>query len=74
MRSMSMRTRKSARANLTIGGILLVLGLWDLFFVVFRSEGVLFTVGATLLLMAGSFNIWLGFTQLRTHGPGPGPI
>ena len=74
MRSMPMRSRKSPRANLAIGGILLVLGLWDLFFVLFRSEDVLFAVAAALLLLAGSFNIWLGFTQLRTQRPGRGPI
>jgi len=73
MRSMSMRSRKSPSATLAIGGILLALGLWDLFFVLFRSEDVLFTVAAGLLLMAGIFNIRLGFAQLRKQGPGPSP-
>lgn len=74
MRSMPMRNRRSPRANITIGAILLAFGLWDLFFVLFRSEDVLFTVAAALLLLVGSFNIWLGFTPLRTQRPGPGPI
>lgn len=63
----------SPRANLTIGGILLAAGLWSLFFVLFRSENLPFTVAAALLLLAGSFNIWQGFTQLRTQRPGTGP-
>jgi hypothetical protein len=71
---MPMRNRRSPRANITIGAILLAFGLWDLFFVLFRSEDVLFTVAAALLLLVGSFNIWLGFTPLRTQRPGPGPI
>lgn len=48
--------------NLTVGGILLAVGLWDLFFVLFRSEDVVFTVSAALLLLVGSFNIWQGVT------------
>jgi hypothetical protein len=66
--------KKSPRLNIATGGILLVFGLWDLFFVLFRSEDVLFTASAALLLLVGSFDIWLGVTQLRTQKPGPGPI
>ena len=69
-----MRGRRSPRANLAIGGVLLAFGLWDLFFVLFRSEDVLFTVAAVLLLLVGIVNIWLGDTQLRTQRPGPGRI
>jgi hypothetical protein len=72
--SWPMRSKRSPRVNLAIGGILLAFGLWDLFFVLFRSEDVFFTVSAVLLLLVGSFNIWLGVTQLRTQRPGPGPI
>jgi ABC-type nickel/cobalt efflux system permease component RcnA len=53
-----------------IGGILLAVGLWDLFFVLFRSEDVLFTLSAALLLLLGSFNIWQGVTRLRTQRRG----
>jgi hypothetical protein len=38
------RGTQSARDNLAAGGILLALGLWDLFFVLFRTEDGAFTV------------------------------
>jgi hypothetical protein len=37
----SWRTTRSSRFYFVIGGILLAVGLWDLFFVLFRSEDVL---------------------------------
>jgi hypothetical protein len=61
---------KITRFYLVIGGILLAVGLWDLFFVLFRSEDVLFTLSAALLLLLGSLNIWQGITRLRTQRPG----
>ena len=66
----SWRATRSPRLYLVIGGILLAVGLWDLFFVLFRSEDVLFTLSAALLLLLGSLNIWQGVTRLRTQRPG----
>jgi len=66
----SWRATRSPRTYLVIGGILLAVGLWDLFFVLFRSEDVLFTLSAALLLLLGSFNIWQGVTRLRTQRRG----
>jgi hypothetical protein len=43
----------SPRANLAVGGILLAVGLWSLFFVLFRSEDLPLAVAA-LLPLAGS--------------------
>jgi hypothetical protein len=60
------RGTRSPRTNLTAGGILLAVGLWDLFFVLFRSEDGAFTV-STALLLAGSFNILRGVIKLRTQ-------
>jgi hypothetical protein len=61
------RGTRSPRDNLTAGGILLALGLWDLFFVLFRSEDGAFTVSTALLLLVGSLTIWRGVTKLRTQ-------
>jgi len=66
----SWRATRSPRTYLAIGGILLAVGLWDLFFVLFRSEDVLFTLSAALLLLLGSSNIWQGVTRLRTQRRG----
>jgi hypothetical protein len=66
----SWRTTRSPRFYFMIGGILLAVGLWDLFFVLFRSEDVLFTLSAAVLLLLGSVNVWHGVTQLRTQRPG----
>jgi hypothetical protein len=60
----SWRATRSPRFYLVIGGTLLAVGLWDLFFVLFRSEDVLFTLSAALLLPLGSLNIWQGVTRL----------
>jgi len=57
--SWPMRSKRLPRVNLAIGGILIAFGLWDLFFVLFRSEDVFFMVSAVLLLLFGTFNIWL---------------
>jgi uncharacterized membrane protein HdeD (DUF308 family) len=64
------RATRSPRFYLAIGGILLAVGLWDLFFVLFRSEDVLFTLSAALLLLLGGLNIWQAVTRLRTQRPG----
>lgn len=61
------RGTSSPRENLVAGGILLGLGLWDLFFVLFRSEDGAFTVSTALLLLVGSFNILRGVIKLRTQ-------
>ena len=66
----SWRAARSPRLYLVIGGILLAVGLWDLFFVLFRSEDVLFTLSAALLLLLGGLNIWQAVTRLRTQRPG----
>jgi hypothetical protein len=66
----SWRTTRSSRFYFVIGGILLAVGLWDLFFVLFRSEDVLFTLSAAVLLLLGSVNVWDGVTQLPTQRPG----
>lgn len=63
------RATRSPRFYLVIGGILLAVGLWDLFFVLFRSEDVLFTLSAALLLLLGSLNLGQGVTRLRTQRP-----
>jgi hypothetical protein len=65
--------KKAPKANIWTGGILFAFGLWDLFFVLFRSEDALFTASAALLLLVGSFDIWLGVTRLRTQKPGNWP-
>ena len=52
--------KKSPRVNIATGGILLVFGLWDLFFVLFRSEDVLFTASAALLLLASGIQLQAG--------------
>ena len=66
----SWHATRSPRLYLAIGGILLAVGLWDLFFVLFRSEDVLFTLSAALLLLLGGLNIWQAVTRLRTQRPG----
>jgi hypothetical protein len=43
---------------------MLAVALWDLFFVLFRSEDILFTLSAALLLLLGSVNIWQGVIGL----------
>src|ERR1035441_5129668 len=53
MRSSWLWREGSPRRSLIIGGLLLALGLWDLFFVLFRSEDLLFTAGAAVLLPGG---------------------
>ena len=65
------RGTRSPRDNLTAGGILLALGLWDLFFVLFRSEDGAFTVSTALLLLVGSLTIWPRVTKLRTQRSSP---
>jgi hypothetical protein len=65
----SWRAARSPRFTIVIGGIMLAVGLWDLFFVLFRSEDVLFTLSAALLLLLGSLSIWQGVTQLRMQRP-----
>lgn len=57
----------SPRENLTAGGISLAVGLWDLFFVLFRSEDGAFTVSTALLLLVGSLTIWRGVIKLRAQ-------
>ena len=52
--------KKSPRVNIATGGILLVFGLWDLFFVLFRSEDVLFTASAALLLLVSGIQLQAG--------------
>ena len=69
---MALRWKRSPRTSLTSGGILLAVGLWDLFFVLFRSEDVLFTVAAAVLLLVGSLNIRRGVVLLRMERPGSG--
>jgi hypothetical protein len=61
---------KSPRTSITSGCILLAVGLWDLYFVLFRSVDLLFTVVAVLLLLIGGLNILRGVIQLRTGGRG----
>ena len=55
--------RRSPHASLISGCILIAVGLWDLFFVLFRSEGVLFTVLAALLLLVGGINVVQGLRK-----------
>jgi hypothetical protein len=67
------RGTRSPRTNLTAGGILLAVGLWDLFFVLFRSEDGAFTVSTALLLLAGSFTSCEGLSSCGRKGPGSDP-
>jgi hypothetical protein len=73
MRSSWLWREGSPRRSLIIGGLLLALGLWDLFFVLFRSEDLLFTAGAALLLLVGSLNIWWGISRPGRGTTGSGP-
>jgi len=66
-----LRGDRSPRTSLIIGCVLLAVGLWGLFFVLFRTEGVLFTVAIALILLGGSFNIWRAAVQLRHPGLPP---
>jgi len=66
-----LRGDRSPRTSLIIGCVLLAVGLWGLFFVLFRTEGVLFTVAIALILLGGSFNIWRAAVKLRHPGLPP---
>jgi len=65
-----LRGGRSPRASIASGCILLAVGLWDLYFVLFRSENLLFIVVAALLLLVGGLNILRGVIQLRNGGRG----
>jgi hypothetical protein len=52
--------------NLVSGTGLVAVGLFDLWFVLFRSEDLIFTVIAVLLLLVGSLSIVRGLAQRRT--------
>jgi hypothetical protein len=51
--------------NLVSGAGLVAVGLWDLWFVLFRSEDWLFTGLAALLLLIGGLSIARGLAQRR---------
>jgi hypothetical protein len=62
--------KRSSGTNLISGAGLFAVGLWDLWFVLFRSEDLIFTLIAALLLLVGSFSILRGVAQRRSGGPG----
>jgi hypothetical protein len=57
--------KRSSGVNLVSGAGLIAVGLWDLWFVLFRSEDWLFTGLAALLLLIGSLSIVRGLAQRR---------
>jgi hypothetical protein len=57
--------KRSSGVNLVSGAGLVAVGLWDLWFVLFRSEDLIFTVIAALLLLVGSLSIVRGLAQRR---------
>jgi hypothetical protein len=57
--------KRSSGVNLVSGVGLVAVGLWDLWFVLFRSEDLIFTVIAALLLVVGSLSIVRGLAQRR---------
>jgi hypothetical protein len=57
--------RRSSGVNLVSGAGLVAVGLWDLWFVLFRSESPIFMVVAGLLLLVGVLTIARGLAQRR---------
>jgi hypothetical protein len=57
--------KRSSGVNLVSGAGLVAVGLWDLWFVLFRSEDLIFTVIAAALLLVGSLSIVRGLAQRR---------
>jgi uncharacterized membrane protein HdeD (DUF308 family) len=48
-----LRTEPDPRLLVAIGAVLIAAGLWELFFVLFRSESALFAMSAALVLLVG---------------------
>ena len=60
MRSRLLRKEPDLRRSFVIAGLLTAVGLWELFFVFFRSEDTLFAVSAAILLLVGVIGVWRG--------------
>jgi hypothetical protein len=69
MRSWLQRTEPDPRLFFIISGLLTAVGLWELFFVFFRSEDTLFAMSAAILLLVGVIGLWRAVSLWRRGRP-----